>query len=172
MFKYADIRFTLNHSADVIKDILKSCPFVGGFKNKLVDVKIHELNAGECPCVFGWHLDGNPDPFVYPKPEVYHLFLIGPEQSRTLFLDEPVELDVKTGTPQQLDADYKKQLATLNPKYSHAPEHTWITFTSEDFHSGPIANSNARRLLVRVCETDHIKPRNTIVEESFVQKVA
>lgn len=170
MFKYADLRYVLPLCSKEISDLLLSCPFDGTYKHKLVDIKIHDLNEGECPCIFGWHLDGHPNPHHYPRPAKYHLFLIGPEESRTLFLSEPVSLEVNLDSAQNMDADYKRQLAIKKPNYFHAPEKAWTTFTSEDFHSGPIVKSNARRLLVRIAETDWISPRNRTTTEQYKEK--
>jgi len=172
MFKYAAMRYARAHSSEEINSVLNSCPLQEGYKNALVDIKIHELTTGECPCLFGWHLDGSPNPFDYEKPALYHLYLIGPKQSRTLFINEPVELEIDQENPALLDASYKKQLAAKSFKYGNLPENTWVTFTSEDFHSGPIFNTNARRLLIRVAQNDHVAPRNKIVEESFSQKIS
>ena len=172
MFKYAALKVAYRESLGHVRGILDSCPFVGGFKHKLVDVKIHSLQEGECPCIFGWHLDGHPNPFHYPKPSIYHLFLLGPEHSRTLFIDEPVELEVLADKdPKKINDDYVKQLKSLAPKYIHAPEASWVTFTSEDFHSGPVMSKPANRILVRVAETDYIEPRNSETKEAFKQRV-
>ena len=170
MFKYAEFDIAYEKSLPCVKEILSTCPFVGGFKHKLVDVKLHKLAEGECPCLFGWHLDGHPNPFKYEKPAIYHLFLIGPEHSRTLFLDAPVELDVIDDEPKKVNDSYVQQLSVIKPPYHHAPESSWVTFTSEDFHSGPIVTTAANRLLVRIAETNWIEPRNAEVKEAFVQK--
>jgi len=163
MFKYADYKFAYKNSIQTIKDILETCPTSSNYKYKLVDVKIHSLKAGECPCVFGWHLDGYPDPFVTDKVSKYHLYLIGPKFSRTLFIDHPVTLEVDHN-PDNMNNSYVRQLANMPIKYSHLPDLQWCSYTNEDFHSGPKVTSAANRLLIRVVETNHILPRNKIMK--------
>lgn len=168
MFKYAGLEYAKSFCNEAIKEVINSCPLIGGFDYQLLDIKIHELSSGECPCIFGWHLDGTPDP-IKGERSYYHLFLIGEEDTRTLFLKDKVELSIEGNSPQEIDSNYKKQLAR-KLDYFIAPEKTWITFTNEHFHSGPIAKSNSRRLLIRIAETNAIKPRNRIVDKSYVEK--
>lgn len=172
MFKYADCNHVINKSKLVTREILRSCPLVGSYEYNLVDIKIHSLEEGECPCLFGWHLDGTCNPFNLEKYSIYHLFLIGEEQSRTLFINNPVELEVIGNSDQELEQNYRKQLDSMKLNYSHAPENTWITFSSHDFHSGPIITSSTNRILIRVCETNHVLPRNKEVKTSFKQKMS
>lgn len=170
MFKYADLNWAKDLNSNIVNEIISSAPLTNKFKYQLLDVKIHDLNEGECPCIFGWHLDGHPDPSKYATPAIYHLFLIGHEHSRTLFIKNPITLDVTIDDPKVMDADYKKQIEKINPEYIVAPEKTWVTFTSEDFHSGPILSSPAQRLLIRIAETNWVKPNNKIVEKAYKEK--
>ena len=172
MFKYADFNFVRERSIPLVQKILDTCPLrYDGFERFLVDIKLHSLDKGECPCLFGWHLDGHPNPWHYDVPALYHLFLVGPMHSRTIFLKHPTELDVlDSEDPKKISENYCRQLADMKPDYYHAPENTWVTFTSEDFHSGPVFNKPANRVLLRVAETNWIVPRNKVVKEAFVQR--
>lgn len=170
MFKYSDLKWAKLLNTNIVNSIIESAPLTNKFKYQLLDVKMHDLNEGECPCIFGWHLDGHPNPKHYDTPAIYHLFLIGPEHSRTLFIKNPIELDVTINDPKEMDMDYKKQIKTINPEYIIAPEKTWVTFTSEDFHSGPIFSHPAQRLLIRIAETNWVKPNNKIVEKAYKEK--
>lgn len=171
MFKYADYNFAYQNSTPIVRNILDMCPVVQTIfpisKNikTLVDVKIHSLSEGECPCIPGWHIDGHPNPFKYDK-SYYHLFLIGPEDTRTLFIDHPVELDVEEGNDEQLPNSYVEQLKNIPVKSIHLPENVWCSYTNTDFHSGPYFASKSDRLLVRVAQTTHILPRNVIVKKA------
>lgn len=162
-FKYADCEYVWdNCENDYVREVLRYIPIVGKHKRVLIDVKIHDLEPGEVPCVPGWHLDGSINPKDLPKqPETFTLFVTG-EHARTEFPAEPVHLEVDDGWN---FATMSQRCSLMVPKDCEVwtiPSCQFGTYNDHYFHRGARATGQERRLLIRTTETDIIEPRNRI----------
>lgn len=139
-FKYADVDHVYPRTSWVVQQIIETAPITGRFKRVLIDVKVQDLHPELCSCIPGWHLDGS-----MREIEVHHLYVLNGPQ--TEFVDEPMFLD-------------RRHLIPDDVKITTAREGFITTFTSLDFHRGVYATKPTRRLLVRLTETNIIRPRN------------
>ena len=162
-FKYADFEYAYaNCENDYVRYVLDQIPIFGKHERVLVDIKVHDLEPGEIPCVPGWHLDGSINPKNLPKkPETLTLFVTG-GTALTEFLAMPITLPVGD---EWSFASMSRRCARQIPK-SHPvwtiPGCTFGTYDDHYFHRGAIAMERKRRLLVRTTETDIITPQNKI----------
>lgn len=130
----------------------------GPFKRILVDVKIHDLKIGECPCIPGWHLDGYQTRGTHRSNE-YLLVTYG--VNRTEYLEGNFRLTVpKDATAQQHMKSFQGQLLPLEGSARVLGDGELIGYNDQLFHRGPIAKEEGKRLLVRLCLTDFIPPEN------------
>lgn len=146
-YKYADVDVVYRYTSELVRRIIDSTPITGRYARILVDVKVQNLHSRICSCIPGWHLDGSRQ-----QKEIHHLCVLhGPQ---TEFVDEPLYLS--TAYPQNVKSI--PQDIAVRP----LTEGTITTYSSLDFHRGVYASAPTRRLLVRLTETDHIKPCNSI----------
>lgn len=162
-FKYADYDYAYaNCENEYVRHVLDQIPILGGHKRVLIDIKVHDLEPGEIPCVPGWHLDGSINPKKLPKkPEILTLFVTG-SSALTEFLAEPITLDVKDQWDFAVMSRYcSRQVPNDYPVWT-MPSCTFGTYDDHYFHRGAVATKRERRLLVRTTETDIIAPQNKI----------
>lgn len=152
--KNAEFDLIYKKSNHYIHYVLNNIKLRNKHKYVAVDVKVHDLKVGECPCIPGWHCDTTIE-LRDELPEVHHLFVTG-EGCLTEFIDEPLSL--KHGSLYELQRQIRKDV-----KVKAIDSCTITTYGRFDFHRGPIAKINEKRLLVRVTETDIIVPNRNIV---------
>lgn len=163
-FKYADYHYVMDVSSNLVRHVLKHAPIENKHRNVLVDVKLHELKRGQYACVPGWHLDGsiNHPEMEDKRPELHHLF-VASQFARTEFIDMPFELHVD---PKWTFAERSNKIGGILDEMSvpifTIPNCTFVTYDDTFFHRGAQATGDELRLLIRVTETDVIKPQNRI----------
>lgn len=140
LYKYSDVRWVLETSTPAIKQLLVSCPYRHGRRRHVVcDVKIGWLAAGQMPCIPHWHTDCTMDRDHPGSPEIHYLYITG-AGSRTQF---------RWCAP---DSHFVAHM--------RIPTDAWVTYSREHEHRCTPATESGYRLLVRVTETDIIKPKN------------
>ena len=162
-FKYGEIETVRSMTSDYVREVIDSAPIGGKHKNVMVDVKVHDLLTGRCPCLPGWHCDSVVRPDHPSQPELHHIFVTG-IHCLTLFIAEPVELDLleEDESMQHLNHSFNEQIKEKYPnvKTTEVDSCRIATFGRWDFHTGQFSKGDERRLLIRVSESDIIKPRN------------
>lgn len=143
---------------DYVRRVLDAAPLLGDRRFVVVEVRVALLRRGETQGQATWHLDTVGDPLHDSRPERHHLFVTG-TASLTEFLAEPVTLDVPAGggayaRMAALDA----QLRALAPPTVRAPSLMFIDYGRLHLHRATPALHDERRLLVRVTETDVLRP--------------
>lgn len=146
---------------EYVREVLLSAPLQHNRKRIIVDVKYHDIQSSESTCIPGWHCDGVENPFHNSRPDIYHLFVVGPDGSRTLFLDEDITLDY---TENMSMYDLRKGISD-DVKVVEIPDSTFFTYDRFQFHQGRVVTEPTKRLLIRLCETDLITPVNTITKK-------
>mgnify|MGYP001626540259 CR=1 FL=1 len=152
-FKNASFRHVYENSNDYVRYVLDNVPIVGNHKRVLVDVKVHDLNEGDHPCIPGWHCDTAMNVNSSTLPEVHHLFVVG--DNRTEFLAEPFEWNDSVVNQVTIASTIPEDIKT-----SIIPNATICRFGRLDFHRGPKATSSCKRLLIRVSETGTASTNN------------
>lgn len=117
-------------------------------KHVLVDVKFHELEVGDIPCIPGWHIDGGPD-----IPSEYVLCVAG--SSMTEFNTDIASFEYDSNTKR-----FCKNMNSIigdNPSFNAEPWQV-IKYNNLNPHRGAVAKVSGQRLLLRVMCSDHIKP--------------
>ncbi|MDF1665219.1 MAG: hypothetical protein P1V97_25880 [Planctomycetota bacterium] len=161
-FKYACLDFARPYLTEYVREMIDKAPISGGFRHVLLDVKVHDLRPGQYPCLPGWHCDGFIDPRQESRGERHHLFVSG-QGALTEFLDRKVELTVPPGLRgKALLHSFRKQLRSLNWDAHSIPSCQWVQFGRRDFHRGPRAKRAERRLLIRITESDVLRPNKRI----------
>jgi hypothetical protein len=154
--KYASLKYVKTHANDYVRYVIDNIQLVGGYKYTLVDVKFQHIEKNKCPCIYGWHCDSVIDPFHPSKPETHHLFVSG-KHCLTKFIAEPIELVVE---PENTLRNFQKQIEEKYPsvRIREVPSNTIVSYGRFDFHSGKYAEETEDRLLIRITETDLIRP--------------
>lgn len=169
----------------ITREALGAMNFHGDRKYIVVDTKVHFLLPGMYPSIPGWHTDGVPRgeslrPDGKGAPQVwamertdisqprYHLLVTGASNNcQTVFLDGPIELntvDLVRGGTQDLYANMTRMVneavkngqGTFSPDEGVVVEWDWWTV-----HTAQKAGTSGWRYLIRVTETDYIKPRTS-----------
>ncbi len=154
-FKYADYHKALKHCVPYVKSIAESVNLVGGYKYTLLDVKVIDLAEGQCPCLPGWHLDCTMNPHHPTRPETHHIFVSG-AGSRTRFVVSPVELTLSKDRIVNADQEIREQA----PEIYQIDECTLVKYSRSNLHAPSLAECEGRRLLIRVTETDLVRPNS------------
>jgi hypothetical protein len=160
-FKYSDINFVRKNTTDYVRHILDKVNVQGKHKNVLVDIKVHTLKQGQIPALPIWHLDNTNHPDNPAREEVNHLFLMG-DFCLTEFLKTEIEVD-------GIDFDSKKRYNwdTMVPERGVAiPANTIVTY-GRHLHRAVPSLSDGIRLLIRVTETDTVRPINKNFEVTY-----
>lgn len=162
-FKYADFDYAYkNCNNSYVRYVLDHMPIEGLHDRVLIDIKIHDLQAGDVACVPGWHLDGSINPHNLPKrPETFTLFVTG-KHARTEFVEDPIILDTEESWNFAIKSQRCGRMIPESRSVITLPSCRFATYGDLDFHRGVPAAEPTKRLLVRTTETDIIKPRNRI----------
>lgn len=118
-----------------------------------VDVKKHDFQSKTKTCTdTSFHVDG--------VENEYTLWSIG--EYRTEFLLTPVYIHgLGSLNPSELSLSIKKSVSTLfDPKTLEAVESTPARYNSLCIHRGRIAEPGAKRILIRICSSDYLSPKN------------
>lgn len=163
-FKNAHVNHVLENTTDYIRTVIKNIKLVGGRAHTIVDIKVHDIEPGKHPCLPGWHCDSVIDPSHPTEGEIHHIFVTG-QASLTEFIGEPICLCIDSRLQQQqLLNSFRNQICNINPRIIRIPSCTITTYGRLDFHRGSTGLFNEKRLLIRVTETDLIRPTNRTTE--------
>lgn len=153
-FKYSSYNFALQNSTEGVRKIINSVRLSGEYKYTVVDVKVVSLKKGEFPCLPGWHTDCTLDPHHKTKPETHHIYIYGAD-CRTRFLADPLSIDLS-------NKNLKKEICTSVEKQElkeiSIEEGYIYRYNRFSIHAPSQAGKSGTRLLVRVTETDLIRP--------------
>lgn len=159
-YKFASYNFVMNNSSDYIRYVIKNMPIVGDRKNILVDIKVHNLEAGIYPALKHAHIDVAYNPFYKGREEHHHLFVSG-FGCRTEFLKNRIKVDIDPDKP----IDFDK---LLGPQIEFKKiDGGRIYSYGRTVHRASCSEETFTRLLVRVTETDNIKPNNKIFSPTY-----
>lgn len=161
---FETVRRNCHH--DYVKYVIDQLPEVSGFLYRLLDVKLHVLQPNECTCIPGYHLDGSARTTIRDKEkgERYTLFIAGPPESATEFLDVPFTVDVDPSWDfKELSHNVSKKVPLDAPSY-HIPPFVPCDYDYRYLHRGTIATRPLVRLLVRQAFSNHLRPRNEIIQ--------
>lgn len=160
-FKNASFRYAYDNSNSYIRRLLNLIKCRADTSRRLlVDVKVHDLERGDIPCFPGWHCDSVIDPFHDSRPERHFIYVTG-KGCLTEFIGEPVQLCVPDKPSLR---DFRNQLSIKNFSIINLESCRIHEYGRWDFHRGSIAKIKERRLLVRLTETELIRPVNKIRE--------
>lgn len=124
------------------------------------DVKLKNVIKGKCPSIYGWHCDGkNINSWNQPVQDRY-LLLVNDENCLTEFLTEPVSLYVNDSYDVIKQMKYfQEQISSQKVKKTKIEPWTLVEYSNDTFHTVTEPLKNHRRLLIRVNESDYLKPR-------------
>lgn len=152
-YKYADLEKTLPKLPIEIKNIISGVPIKGYHKHILLDIKFHDLEIGKAPALRRWHFDCVANPLHDSKPEIHHLFVTG--ECRTNFLSMRREIEVNPFEERPNIHFFLRNFDGVG-----VPSNTIVTYGRFFPHLPVVSPSKYRRLLIRVTETDVIRPNN------------
>jgi hypothetical protein len=147
-YKFASLDFIKKNTTDYVRMILDRVPIVGEHRNILVDSKVHYLKKGQTPALPHWHFDCVGDPRDEALEENHHLFIT--EGCSTNFLKEEVEIDLPFGFSHSIFNGLVGQKIEPYRIYSYR----------RHLHQATPAEKDCVRLLIRVTESNLIKPNN------------
>ena len=154
-FKYASLSYILPRTTDYVRGIIEACPIEGNHKYTVVDVKVHELQPGIIPAFSNWHVDCIADPRDPAREEVHHLFVTEGCSTEFLATDTPFDL------PEKFSYSIFDGLSGVKIKPYH------IYTYGRHLHRATPAEKACRRLLIRVSETDKMRPQNREFEVTY-----
>jgi len=137
--------------------------------NSIIDVRVHQLQAGYYPAIPGYHLDWMPrknkgaDVDLSVIPERKNIVLIVGETSLTEFVDSEVSYLGPNAQFKDYNVMLKRYAAT-----HHVESGQLVHFTSEDWHRPVPAEGNEWRYLARISTGMGIQPANQVRSQSQV----
>jgi hypothetical protein len=161
-FDRSELGFVRERATPYVRQVLDRVQLEGERRFVIVDLRLSWIERGKRPGLLGWHMDTVSDPAHPTPPEVHHLFVTG-TASLTEFLAEPVRLDVPLGlspraTMRAIDSMLEKEVATLR-----VPSCQIVTYGRFHLHRATPGLHEERRMLLRVTETDVLRPCNRMV---------
>jgi len=130
------------------------------------DLKVKDVVKGKYPSICGWHCDGiNIEAYDQSHQDRY-LILVNDENCLTQFISEPVELEVNPlmSVSQQMKS-FQDQIEYKKIRSEKIPPWTLVEYSNRSFHTVTAPLKDHRRLLIRVNESDYIKPRLSRIEK-------
>lgn len=152
--KYAMLDDAAELAGPWLAGVLSACPVLGSRKFLCVDVKVSDLASGECTCIPGWHCDVTTDLLHPSRDDVHHIFVTG-RHALTEFVS--TQMDILVGESCPL-SEQVRQIEANGYDIWRVPSCTWVTYGRRNYHRGPVSTGAERRLLVRVTETDVVRP--------------
>lgn len=164
-FKYADFFDARKNSCSYVKSIIDSIePHVrGNHKYVLLDIKVRNLSVGSLPAYGFWHTDCTLDIQHVTKPE-HHVIFVSGAGSRTEFVDSEIDLDLSGIALDKWSHSYENRIfssiASSNGKTSKINECELYSY-GRDLHRATPAMFAGPRILIRMTETDLVRPIKT-----------
>lgn len=152
-FKYASLDYAYKHTTDEIRHLIDNITLKCNRKNVLIDIKFHSLDEGEYPAIPGWHIDCTNNPLHDSRADIHHIWVHG--SCLTEFLKDSIILDVDGVT------DFNSKIPPNTDIFSIKPQ-TVYTYGRFHIHRAAKSTINQDRLLVRITETDIIRPINKV----------
>lgn len=167
------------YGGPITKQALGAMNLRGDRKYVVVDTKVHLLMPGWIPAIPGWHTDGVPrgeemNPAGKGDPNLraqidgsvtaprYHILVTG-EHCPTRFAKGPIDLDFDENIGKDL---YKEMTKQIRGRVQNGEIETMVTPPSTvvewdwwNVHTAQQSEGRGWRYLIRVTETDHIRPR-------------
>lgn len=156
-FKYTDVSYAYDNSVACVQKIIEQFPIEGNHKNVLIDIKVHDIEKENFPCLPGWHTDCTLNPWHYTLPEVHHIYMFGAE-CRTRFLDEDFEMSFESMNPKYI----KDKMNSVIHKSWAVQEGYIYRYDRFSLHAPSLAEKTGKRLLIRITESDLIRPNRRI----------
>jgi hypothetical protein len=171
----------LKYGGDLTKAAIGALNLRFDRKYIVVDTKVHMLMPNMCPAIPNWHTDGVPrglglspevkaEPYIFAQNHMsdsrFHLLVTG-EGCLTEFVKDAVELDIPKDTVRNnlystLNEQVREKVRNSDLRTFVAPSCTPIEFDWFTIHRGTLAELHEWRFLIRVTETDHMKPQTDL----------
>lgn len=177
----ASLEDALKYGGELTRQAIGAMNLTFTKKYITVDTKIHMLVPNMCPAIGGWHNDGVPrgetlDPNVKSKPNiqaqekmdssVFHLLVTGDSCLTQFIKERNIELEVPKEPDTSLYRMINKQVAekVKNSELStyEIPSCTAVQWDWWELHTGVPAKNHEWRFLIRVTESDHLKPKSDL----------
>lgn len=159
-FKFAEIGFVRQNSNEYVNYVLDNIPIVGNRKHVLVDVKVHHLQEGEYPALKHWHIDCVNNPLSSLREEYNHIFVSG-QWCLTEFLACRIDIDITPDQVLNFDSILPDGIST-----KRILGNTIYTYGRAVHRAVPSIKDHSR-LLIRVSESDQIRPINKRFEVTY-----
>ncbi|ANA86232.1 hypothetical protein SEA_LOZINAK_75 [Gordonia phage Lozinak] len=159
-----------------VRDLLERAPIVGDREYVFVDTKVSMLMPGWYPAIPGWHTDGVPrgdngHPSDYGHPSLpkqltqrsprFHTIIAG-NPCLTEFLKGDYELEIEHDQDNVLYSEMTnkvEELAGRRTRTLMAPKpQVWASWDWWQIHRAGEANRRGWRLLIRITESDLVRP--------------
>lgn len=177
----ASLEDALKYGGDLTRQAIGAMNLTFSKKYITVDTKIHMLMPNMCPAIVGWHTDGVPrgvglNPAEKAKPNIhaqevmdapiFHLLVTG-ESCLTQFIKEQnVLIDVPdvpdTALYQMVNKQVREGIAEGAFTPYEIPSCTPVQWDWWELHTGTPAKSHEWRFLIRVTESDVLKPKTDL----------
>lgn len=143
-----------------LKDILKELiPLIPQRKFLTVDYSELCLKRGSKTCRDPrWHVDGVGNDYL----------IINFGECRTRFLNQKVDPNILNTPLKELNNLLGESLKHLQGE--EIPEGVPVLYTSSDIHKGNVCSKETKRILLRLCSSDYLQPKNAILINSGLQK--
>jgi hypothetical protein len=177
----ASLEDALKYGGDLTRQALGAMDLTFTKKYITVDTKIHMLLPNMCPAIPGWHTDGVPrglalDPTSKGKPNIqsqemldspiFHLLVTGESCLTHFVADRDIELNVPSEPDTKLykmvSNQVQQKVAAGELDTYEAPSCTAIKWDWWELHTGVQAKSHEWRFLIRVTESDIVKPKTDL----------
>jgi len=161
-FKYADFFDTKKKASCYVRDILNQMEKHIENKHKyvLVDIKTSLLSAGNLPAYGFWHTDCTLNLKHESRPE-HHVIFISGAGSQTEFVSSEMEIDFNDIDLKKWSPLYEEKvfaaIANSKAKLEKINERQLYSY-GRDLHRACPATFSGPRILVRMTETDLIRP--------------
>jgi len=159
----------------IVRQLLEQVPIVGDRNYITVDTKVTMLMPGWYPAIPGWHTDGVPrgaelKPDAKGQPRLdrqigvgprYHVISVGLD-SPTDFIADCFEMDIDNYDNSGLYKELTQKVGPLvdSGELKVVSHHdTWVSWDWWNVHRAAPAKRTGWRLLIRVTESDDLKPR-------------
>lgn len=154
-FKNADMDYVRKNSNESIRNLLDQVPLENHHRYLCVDIKPIVTDPGQCVCLPGWHLDTVENPFNSDElPERHHIICLLSDDT-TEYIETPLDLDIDHSDSIK---DIRIKIDAVPYSVYKAPRDAFVTYGRLNLHRGPVAVTSGQRVLVRVSETNVIKP--------------
>jgi len=177
----ASLEDALKYGGELTRQAIGAMNLTFSKKYITVDTKIHMLMPNMCPAIVGWHTDGVPrgqglNPNAKAQPDIFaqdqlhapifHLLVTG-ESCLTQFIKQAnIELEVPDEPSTELYSLINNQVRDRLNKGTlssyEIPSCTPVQWDWWELHTGTPAKSHEWRFLIRVTESDVLKPKTDL----------